>query len=779
MINLSHLLHDYEASGSVNSRIQVCGFVDDTTFLTKTRALGVVYKLRGVDYEGADNTTRQDIAHRFERALRLLDEPFTVYGYIIKSRVQPFAAGDCKNPIAAEALQRRVDYLNTQELYSLDLYLVILYEGLQQPRSRLLTNPRKAIREWLSTTTAITLLEDDITRAMATLHQRAASFEIQLADSIKPTRLNKHEAYAFLRCLVNYAPHKQHIPLRYDTHIDYFISDSDVACHSRSHIEVDGYRVKVLTMKEPFSETWAHALEKLYLVPGEWIACLEWQRMSTEKARSDIKTRRRHFFNKRVSLTNYLNTSEKAPESEMLVDTGADMTVQQLGDALKQIESHYFGQCSLTFVIYDKDVRSVERSAAEAIKVLAAKDGVFFDESYNVLNAWLAIIPGNKAYNLRRLALLDTNLADLSFLFTLDSGERMNAHLGREAAMVFETNTRTPYYYNLHYYDVGNTLILGSIGSGKSTLVGVLLTHFQKYDPFTVIFDIGNSYLKMATMLGGSYLELGQPHSATRINPFACEPTSENLEFLHHFVKLLLEEKGALPLTPAQDRDVYDAIENVFQCEPEQQRLFTAANMMNRALTLRLSKWCEGGRYGYLFDNVVDSLSLQQLQVFEFGAMREYPELLEPLLFYILHRVDREIGNGLTVCVLDEAWRFIQHPVLRAYVQEALKTWRKRNASIILATQSVEDFASADLLRAVIEGCPTKMFLANPSLDKARYTELFHLNEMKRDVIASLIPRKQIALETPELFKILNLNVGIKDIAMYGAHASVREEGVA
>ena len=52
--------------------------------------------------------------------------------------------------------------------------------------------------------------------------------------------------------------------------------------------------------------------------------------------------------------------------------------------------------------------------------MLAAHDGSAFEESYNLLNAWLSIVPGNAAYNLRRLALLETNLADLSFLFTLD-----------------------------------------------------------------------------------------------------------------------------------------------------------------------------------------------------------------------------------------------------------------------------------------------------------------------------------------------------------------------
>ena len=41
------------------------------------------------------------------------------------------------------------------------------------------------------------------------------------------------------------------------------------------------------------------------------------------------------------------------------------------------------------------------------MKVLAAHDGAFFDESYNLLNAWVSVVPGNGSRNLRRLALLD------------------------------------------------------------------------------------------------------------------------------------------------------------------------------------------------------------------------------------------------------------------------------------------------------------------------------------------------------------------------------------
>jgi type IV secretion system protein VirB4 len=116
---------------------------------------------------------------------------------------------------------------------------------------------------------------------------------------------------------------------------------------------------------------------------------------------------------------------------------------------------------------------------------------------------------------------------------------------------------------------------------------------------------------------------------------------------------------------------------------------------------------------------------------------------------------------------MDEAWRFIQHDRLRAYVEDALKTWRKRNASMFLATQTITDFASADLLRTVVESCPTKLLLANPALDRAHYAELFRLNDVELDLLTDLIARRQLLLKRPDVAKVLSLNVDPRSYWLY------------
>jgi type IV secretion system protein TrbE len=778
MVRIPRILKDFRETGALNNLIALWGFVDDHTFLTKAGAVGVAYRVKGVDVECLDHPQRQALAHRFEQALRQLDESFRVYQYVIKRPAPPVTAAPHPHPVVHEALARRTAYFaaKADALFALELYLVILYEGgVHRPswRGRLrdwAPSPGTALRERLSAHAVATVLSDHLTRAVAYLHQKADAFAVHLADGVQPTRLDKREAFRMLRRLVNYTPYKADAAtLKYDTHLDFYLADSALECH-RDHLCVDDYTVKVVTMKEPPAKTYAHVLEELSTIPSAGIACLEWQRIPNAWMRRDLHARRRHFFNRKVSLVNYVNPQTR-PE-DMLVDDSATATVTELGQSLTamEVDGHFFGQCSLTVVLYDRDARRVQRSVAECVKAFAAHDGAVYEETYNQLNAWLAVVPGNGAHNLRRLALLNTTVADLSFLFTHDTGARTSAHLGgQEYLAVFETEQQTPYFWNLHVDDVGHTLVTGATGAGKSFLMNFLVTHAQKYDPVTTIFDLGGSYQKLTRLLGGSTWRIGLSHRDFTINPFCLEPTPEHLHFLFAFVRVLLQSSGQYRLSMTDDRDLYEAIEHLYALDPPLRRLLTLANTLPRGLAQHLHRWVQGGPYAGLFDNPEDTLTFQRLQCFDFEGLDTYPLLLAPLLFYVLHRASAALQtpadvSRLKLFVLDEAWRFAEEPTLKAYLIEALKTWRKRNGAVLLATQSSEDLERSDLLRTVVDSCPTKFFLANPAMDLERARTLFHLNETEASLIARLVPRRQALLKRPDVAKVLNLHV---DLASY------------
>jgi type IV secretion/conjugal transfer VirB4 family ATPase len=742
VIPLRRLLRDYHDAATVSELVGLWGFVDETTFLTKSGAVGQVLRLDGVDGECLDHAERREVALQMERVLRSLDERTRLYQYLIKSRL-PIASAPSTHPSSAD-----------QSLYELQLVLVLTHEPApvhgRFVRSLSVARTADRLAGWLGE--AVAQLTDQVRGATALL-----------GDALRPEVLQKQKAFEVFRRLINLDPDKVQVPLKYDTHLDFFASDSTLDCY-RDRLDIGGESVKVLTMKDPPRRTCAALLYDIADVPSSFVACLEWQTIPTSRIRREIHARRRHHFNRRISLVNYISPQTK-PE-EMLVDDSATATVRELGESLTALEvnGHVFGATSFTLVVHDRDQPHTVRAASEAAKVFAGHDGALYEESYNLLNAWLAVVPGNAHCNVRRLALLNINTADLSLLFTHAAGEATNAHLKAPCLAVLETTHQTPYRWNLHQHDVGHTLIQGATGSGKSFLCNFLLASAQKYEPFGVVFDLGGSYDGLVRSLGGSSWKVGIAHREFAINPFCLEPTKENLHFLFSFVRVLIQSTGQHQLSLPEDRDLYDAVENLYALDPPHRRLLTLSNLLPRSLSQHLHRWVQGGPYAALFDNERDTLTLQRLQAFDFEGLEKFPMLLEPLLFYVLHRAsasiqDRATDSRLKLFVLDEAWRFARDPIVKAYITEALKTWRKRNAAMVLATQSGEDFLDADLLRTVIESCPTKIFLSNPGIDLTRARELFHLNYTEAETIQRLVPRRQLLIKTPSLAKVLNLVV--------------------
>ena len=397
-------------------------------------------------------------------------------------------------------------------------------------------------------------------------------------------------------------------------------------------------------------------------------------------------------------------------------------------------------------------------------------------------NAWLSMVPGNYAHNFRSLLLLNTNYADLSFLFAPAKGEARNAHLNQPRLAVVETRQATPYLLNLHYQDVGHTLILGAIGSGKSFLNNFLISAYQEYQPLTVIFDLGGSYQKLTREFGGSYLHVGKTDRAFTINPFSLSPSPQNLDFLFSFLRVLVEGRN-YRMDAEEGKDLHRAIRDLYELDPSTRTLSALARSVKRTYGKLLDEWVGEGRLAGYFDHAEDTLSVARFQTFDFEGM-DQPDVLEPLLFYILHRAnasiyDRAQADVPKLFVLDEAWRFFRNPTTKAYITEALKTWRKRNAAMILATQSSDDLLREEMFSVIAESCFTKIFLANPGMDTGVYRKLFHLNETEAQQIARLIPKQQFLWKRPGLSKVLSLTVDPSALRIYGAGPMASEQSPA
>jgi type IV secretion/conjugal transfer VirB4 family ATPase len=776
MLNLSRVIKPWKEADALSAHINLYGFWTETTFLTKSGDLGMVLSVTGVDYESLDNDEQQYAVKRLESALKSFGEGFHVYQYLFKTNRPeiPFASYD--DALIDAAIDQRRQFFESKRdrLYQIELFYVIVLEGARSKTGimpallRIPRDPQGAIRELKAQFTndnMKVLLRTQIDADLVKLEQRVQNFTRQLAD-LMPIEVQGQQAqFSFFRRLLNFDDWRIAGKPQSTQYLDFQVVNSNIEAE-RDHLRVGDHFVRILTMKEAIAETRPLVLDRLFKIEGNFYVVTEWTPLSMAKARKEVDKRRRHFNMSKSGFVSQMGSDPaKTNQRDVLIDESKQADIENLGECLRALgDGQTLGDFSLTVVLYSTDLQTINREMGEFTGVFTNADGALFTETYNQLNALFATVPGNYAQNLRRMYLLNSNYADLSFLFTIHPGEKTNPHLRSEYLAVLETDNATPYYLNLHNGEVAHTLILGMTGSGKSFLCNFLLTNAQKYRPQTYIFDIGGSFQSLTEIFGGTYLNVGQESRDFTINPFSLPESKENLQFLFSFFHVLIEGNDKrYKLDFKEERKLWEAIERMYVVAPEQRTLSTFSQIIGE-LKERLHRWTKEGQYGFLFDNVEDTLSFSKFQTFNFAGWGDAPEVLEPLLFYVLHRASNEIANPEKLAtfktfLLDEAWLFIKNETIRTYIVAAQKTWRKHNAAMILATQSIKELEESGMLAIVAESCPTKIFLANPEMNRQVYREAFHLNDTEIDIIADLIPPGEMLIRKAQSSKKVRLNV--------------------
>jgi type IV secretion/conjugal transfer VirB4 family ATPase len=776
MVRVDDITKDWQEAGSFPAQVNLYGFWDEHCFLTKSGDLGAALKIGGIDYESLDHAGRDYAVKRLEAALRSLDDRCRLYQVLFKRNRPMIPHAEYENPLVRAAVEQRSAFLASRadRLYSIEISWIVMIDGSYQKTgllhalSQLPKQPRSSLRDLcalFSGNKERALLYEQIEHDRLRLQQKVQSLSGQLNDLMTVELPGAEETFRMLRRLVNFRPSKiQNARLHGARHLDWQLCDSELEAH-RGYLRLDDDYVRVLTLKELPSETRPLLLQGLFDIPANFHVVTEWHPVDDAKARKEIASRRRHYHNSKTSFVSNLQDRGNTGNQDNLVDDSKAAAVAELGDALTAIgmEGKHFGEFTLSVVIYDENRVKVEHTVAEFQKLFTQHDGLLYEERYNLLNAFFATVPGNRQFNLRKQWALNSNYADLSFLFTVDTGAPWNPHLEREYLAVLESTHGTPFFLNLHSGDVAHGLMLGATGAGKSFCTGFMLQSVQKYDPLTFIFDLGGSYETVTRAFGGTYLNVGMKNPGFTINPFSLTPTDESRNFLFLFLRVLIESGGRYELTPEDEKALFAAIERVYKLPAEIRTLTNFASILG-PLGERLHRWTQAGQFGHLFDNVEDTLAFSRFQTFNFDGWSDYPDVLEPLLFYVLQRASSEIekpANTATfkLFVIDEAWIFLKNATIRDWILKAEKTWRKKNAAMLLATQSVVELAASDMLHIVNESCPTKIFLANPNIDRKLYADVFQLNDTQLELLESLVPKRELLLIQPRGTKKLVLEV--------------------
>ena len=115
------------------------------------------------------------------------------------------------------------------------------------------------------------------------------------------------------------------------------------------------------------------------------------------------------------------------------------------------------------------------------------------------------------------------------------------------------------------------------------------------------------------------------------------------------------------------------------------------------------------------------------------------------VLSYLFHRIEDRLDGRPTLLIIDEGWLALDDEGFAGQLREWLKTLRKKNASVVFATQSLSDIDGSAIAPAIIESCPTRLFLPNERAIEPQITAIyrrFGLNDRQIEILARATPKR-------------------------------------
>src|SRR5215471_13567938 len=133
MLRISQVIKPWKESGALNAHINLYGFWNDEVFLTKGGDLGIVLKVRGVDYESLDLKAQEYAVKRLEAALKLFGPGFHIYQYLFKSNRPEIPFADYDDPVVQTEVNHRREFFDAKRdsLYQIDIFYCILLRSAQ------------------------------------------------------------------------------------------------------------------------------------------------------------------------------------------------------------------------------------------------------------------------------------------------------------------------------------------------------------------------------------------------------------------------------------------------------------------------------------------------------------------------------------------------------------------------------------------------------------------------------------------------------------------------
>ena len=489
---------------------------------------------------------------------------------------------------------------------------------------------------------------------------------------------------------------------------------------------------------------------------------------------------RRQWFAKRKSIAAILK-EVMTNEQSVLVDTDAANKAADADTALQELGADIAGMAyvTATITVWDADPRLAEEKLRLAEKVIQGRDFTAMVETVNAVDAWLGSLPGHAYANVRQPPISTLNLAHMIPLSAVWAGPERDKHFDASPLLYGRTEGSTPFRFSLHVGDVGHTLVAGPTGAGKSVLLALMALQFRRYERSQVFaFDFGGSIRAAALAMGGDWHDLGGrltegSDASVSLQPLArIHDTYERAWAADWFVAILTRE--GIKITPEAKEHIWTALTSLASA-PIEERTITGLNVLLQSNDLKqaLRPYCVGGPYGRLLDAETEHLGSSHVQAFEIEGLVG-TGAAPAVLAYLFHRIGDRLDGRPTLLIIDEGWLALDDEGFANQLREWLKTLRKKNASVIFATQSLSDIDNSAIAPAIIESCPTRLLLPNERAIEPQITAIyrrFGLNDRQIEILARAAPKRDYYCQSRSGNRLFELGLSEVGLALCAASA--------
>lgn len=353
-------------------------------------------------------------------------------------------------------------------------------------------------------------------------------------------------------------------------------------------------------------------------------------------------------------------------------------------------------------------------------------------------------------------------------------------YIGRDK---FGTNILVDFDRRAEDKTTSNILILGNSGQGKSYLLKLILTNIRESGKSIICLDPESEYIDLCENLGGCYIDfLSGDYTINPLEPKAWSDgtdeidattpeafrkqtrLSQHIAFLKDFfrsykdftdaqidtIEILLSKLYArFGITDLTDYSKlkptdYPIMEDFYKlCEEEfmtydKQRKYLYTEETLQEVCLGINSMCVGAESRYFngYSNITDDAFL----VFGVkGLMDTNKRLKDAMLFNILSFMSNQLlGKGNTAASIDELYLFLTNMTAIEYIRNAMKRVRKKESSIILASQNIEDFLIPSIREFTkpLFSIPTHQFLFNAGqINPKEYMDALQVEQSEFELI--------------------------------------------